>query len=152
MSNVTEIKLITSLKAFNKELDTKEVITGDEIDIFRQIKKDLVELDTAMFGEIHGILFDISIEDYNSNTIYNLEHIGIEDTYREGFSKNLLGMYNVFINMYEYKCYNLNEYDNLLEAFNEYEKTLNRVFSRYINIDIIDAITRFNELLNSRLI
>ena len=59
---------------------------------------------------------------------------------------------NVFINMYECKCYNLNKYDNLLDTFNEYEKTLNKVFSRYIDLNILDATTRFNELLNNRLI
>ena len=86
----------------------------------------------------------------------DFESLGINDAYNEGlFESKKLGMYNVYRGLYENKCYNMNDEGLLLNTFTQYEKILYKIFSRYsrhINMNTFNAVSRFEELFKNNLI
>lgn len=166
------------LRSFNKELDNRAIAKFEsKIKTFKAIKDDLVELDEIMLDEIRTMLFMKAGAEYEDlvyfyddeianglmseadikHPHYDLHTIGIDFEYNQGlFGTKVLGMYNVYRNMYANKCYNMNDYPVYLSYFlDDYAKTLEKIFYRYkhqTELELVGAIKRFEELFKNNLI
>lgn len=181
MNNTIEYDLRKSLESFEKSFKGKLLKDGTEIEIFTEILRDVEELDKAMCRQMianiqtktayeyeerdymldydlhEGAITEEQYEKLSSEPIEcNFETLGIDDAYNEGlFNSSKLGMYNVYKGLYENKCYNMNDEGLLLNTFTQYEKILYEIFSRYskrINMNTFNAISRFEELFKNNLI
>ncbi|MFR2570718.1 MAG: hypothetical protein ACLS90_03315 [Clostridia bacterium] len=134
-------------------MKNKKVEGGTEIEIFTQIRKDIEVLDQVMYNQIVGDIQTIIEYEYEERD-YILDHGLYEDSITEEefkelsnqpieykfehlvcneglFNSGKLGMYNVYSDSYEYKCYNMNDEYFLLNTFNEYGKILDKIFDKY---------------------
>ncbi len=166
------------LRSFNKELDSKPIVEFEsKIKTFKVIQEDLLELDEAMYNQVQSMLFRRTSAEYEDlvyfhddkiaqglmsesdikHPHYDLHTLGIDFEYNKGlFGAKVLGMYNVYRNMYTNKCYNMNDFPVFLDYFlTDYAKSLEKVFNRYnhqTKLELVDAIKKFEELFKNNLI